>query len=399
MKNRQAAAILLAMVMATGTLAGCSSSGGSSTDTAAAEETTEETTDEETEETAEAEDSAADEAAGDETEEFIPDDFVQERAGVNEFDDYDDVIRYLEGNEGYAYIGLDGSSAMVLAVSDQLTDDNEATDVCLYAYNSDGKLTNVGNAFSVDASMPIRSDGSTLYVCGDTEYSEMKISEETGGLFYTRVIDMDKGTDGTVSFSGFVRENDDINESSEEIGVSTEEEFQALFTAIEDVEPIHFNKAEYDSYDAAVSSLKSGDGYAYLTIDGYDGEILAITDYIYQWDNGENASITAYLYEEKDGKAQFVASVLDGGTNYPIRVENGVLYATGHAKYGEMTIAQDESGRDCLTYTKYAAISYDADQNPVFETAGDVTVTTEDEFYALYDTVSDMAPVDFQTVD
>lgn len=411
MKKRQAAAALLTMAMIGTALAGCGSTDGASateSSEAAAEETAEDIG-AEAEEAADAEDTAAEDAAGEEEaeadgEEFMPADFIQERAGTNEFDDYEDILRYLEGDEGYAYISIDGSTAYVLAVSDELYawDDNTnaAMGVSLYAYDADGKLTNAGTAYSNGTAYPIRCNDGTLYVCGSHEYGEMKISEETGGLFYTKLIDVSYADDGTESFSGFVRENGDINEYSEDIGVTTWDEFQALFTAIDDVEPISFYKAEYDSYDAVIAGLKPGDAYAYLQIDGYDGDILAVTDYTYQWDNGENAAITAYLYEEtEDGKAQLLASVLDGGTNYPIRCTDGVLYATGHAQYGEMTITKDDSGRDQLTYTRHAVISYDTDQKAAFETEGDVNVTTEDEFYALYDTVTDMAPVDFQIVE
>lgn len=400
MNNRRITAVMLTMVLAGGALAGCGSA--ASTDSAAeTTETADGAVEETAGDTAETTEAAEDAGTEEEDEMFMPSDFVQERAGTDEFDSYDEIIGYLEGEEGYAYVSVDGSAAYVLAVSDSLyTMDgaNVSGAVSLYGYNGEGKLVNVGNAYSGDEAYPIRDGDGTLYVCSETEYGEMKISADTNGLFYTKLIDAEYAEDGTASFSGFVRENDDINSSSEDIGITTEEEFKALFTAMEAAEPIHFWKAEYASYDEAIAGLQSGNGYAYLTIDGYDGEVLALTDFTYTWDNGENAAITAYLYVQNGEKAEFLATVLDGGTNYPIRVENGVLYATGHAEYGEMTITQDENGRNQLTYTKHAVLSYDTDQKATIEIEGDVSASTEDEFYALYDTVADMAPVDFQVV-
>ena len=152
MKKRQAAAALLTMAMIGTALAGCGSTDGASateSSEAAAEETAEDIG-AEAEEAADAEDTAAEDAAGEEEaeadgEEFMPADFIQERAGTNEFDDYEDILRYLEGDEGYAYISIDGSTAYVLAVSDELYawDDNTnaAMGVSLYAYDADGKLS------------------------------------------------------------------------------------------------------------------------------------------------------------------------------------------------------------------------------------------------------------------
>ncbi len=398
MNNRRLTAVMLTMVLAGGALAGCGSAAADS----AAEETTG-TTDAAAEETADDTAESAEAAENTETEAedetFIPSDFVQERAGMDTFDSYDEIIDYLEGDEGYAYLSLDGSAGYVLGISDSLytMDGAEVSgSISLYGYNSDGKLVNVGNAYASDEAYPLRNGNGILYVCNDIEYGETKISADTNGLFYTKLIDAEYAEDGSVSLSGFVREDDDINNSSEDIGISTEEEFKALYTAMDEVEPIHFRKAEYASYDEAIASLQSGNGYAYLTIDGYDGDVLAITDFTYTWDNGENASITAYLYVQDGDKAEYLGTVMDGGTNYPIRVENGVLYATGHAEYGEMVITQDDAGRNQLTYTKHAVLTYDADQKATVETEGDVSAATEDEFYALFDTVADMAPVNFQ---
>lgn len=404
--KKQVVIVLLTAMMAT-MLAGCGSS-ESAAPAAGTEETTEQAEAADTDAAEEAQDTQEAATEPSEAEEFdegfMPSDFIQEQAGVDTFDSYEDVLGYLNGeNQGFAYISLDGSTPYVLAVTDTLyaLDDTTmaASSVSLYAYNADGKLVNVGNAYSAGGEDdPVRCEDGTLYVCSADEYGEMKISQDTNGLFYTREISRYSETDGTVSFSGFVREDDDINSSSEDIGISTDEEFEALLTSGREKTPIRFWGAEYASYDDVIAQLPADYGYAYLTIDGYDGDVLAVTDFTYQWDNGENASLTAYLYVQNGDTVQYLGNVMTGGTGYPVRCANGILYNCNMVQYGEMKVEQKSDGKYGLTYTNRGTITNNADGTVEIETEGKLAGAEENEIRDKIAAMDGVAVVDFTVV-
>ncbi len=404
--KKQVVIVLLTAMMAT-MLAGCGSS-ESAAPAAGTEETTEQAEAADTDAAEEAQDTEEAATEPSEAEEFdegfMPSDFIQEQAGVDTFDSYEDVLGYLSGeNQGFAYISLDGSTPYVLAVTDTLyaLDDTTmaASSVSLYAYNADGKLVNVGNAYSAGGEEdPLRCEDGVLYVCSADEYGEMKISPDTNGLFYTKEISRYSETDGTVSFSGFVREDDDINSSSEDIGISTDEEFEALLTSGREKAPIRFWGAEYASYDDVIAQLSAAYGYAYLTIDGYDGDVLAVTDFTYQWDNGENASLTAYLYVQNGDTVQYLGNVMTGGTGDPIRCANGILYNCNMVQYGEMKVEQKSDGKYGLTYTNRGTITNNADGTVEIETEGKLAGAEEDEIRDKIAAMDGVAVVDFTVV-
>lgn len=380
--------LVLATVMAGSLLAACGSASTEETTTDTATEET--TTDESGAEEAVTEEAATDEADAD----FMPSDFIQERALKDSFDSYDEIISYLNGEtEGFAYIQLTGSTGYVLAVSDSVsTENNTADGAAFYAYNADNKLVNVGNAYG-----ELSCDDSTLYVCTDTEYGEMQINSETNGLTYTKCID--KTDDAESPYMGFVRETAE-GESSEDTGIETDEQFAALFDAIAGVPAVTFSRAAYASYDEIISQLSADEGYAYITLNGYDGDILATCTCTYE-DQGVNCAIDALLYAENNGKAELLASVQTGGTAYPVTVDGGILYYITPAQYAEADVATNADGKYQLNYIKYAAITYDAEGNASYITKGDIAaadITSEDDFYALFDGSEGKTPVNFTLV-
>ena len=403
--EKQIVTVLLA-AMTAASLAGCGST-ESASPAASTEETTEQSestvSDASTEDSQNATDDAAAQTTEDEEYEegFIPADFIQEQAGTDMFDSYDDVLGYLNGeNEGFAYISLDGSTPYVLAVTDTLyaLDDTTmaASGVSLYAYNDDGKLVNVGNAYSNGGEEdPIRCEDGILYASGPNEYGEMKISKDTIGLFYKKDISRYTDSDGTTSISGFIRENDDINSTPTDIEISTDEEFEEMLASGREKTPIRFWGAEYASYDDVIAQLPADYGYAYVTIDGYDGDVLAVTDFTYQWDNDENASLTAYLYVQNGDTVQYLGNVMTGGTGYPVRCANGILYNCNMVQYGEMKVEQNSDGKYGLTYTNRGTITNNADGTVEIETEGKLAGAEEDEIRDKIAAMDGVAVVDF----
>ncbi len=360
------------------------------TASSAAQETTQEATQE----------TAATQAATEGASDFIPADFIQEQANTDTFDSYNDIISCLSGeNEGFAYIQLTGSTAYVLAVSDHVSaTDGTATEASFYAYNGEDKLVNVGLAFG-DENHPLRCDDSTLYACTDTEYGEMQINADSNGLTYTRCIEKTQSGDSETSYSGFVREAAQ-KDSTEDNSIETEEQFTALFAGISEVPAISFTRAAYASYDEIIAGLHAGAGYAYINLNGYEGDILATCSSTYE-DNGVNCGTDAILYVENNGKAQLLASIQTGGTAYPVTVDGGILYYNTPRQYAEEDVTTDAQGRYLLNDVKYASVSYNDKGEASFETKGAISqsdISSEDDFHALYEESEGKTPVDFTVI-
>ncbi len=392
--------LMLAAVVTGSLLTGCGS--------ASTSETTKPEEEAATESAGEAAQESGGEAAAEtgedqepEDSDFIPADFIQERAGKDTFDSYDDVLSYLDGkNEGFAYLSLTGSTPYVLAVSDKVsTEDSTAVEADFYAFNDDGKLVQVGMAYG-DETHPLRSDDSTLYACTNTEYGEMQLNSDSHGLTYVKHVEKFQTGDGASSYSGFVREKAE-GDSVETHDVETDEQFAALFDAISDVPPIAFQRAAYSSYDEIISRLPSGAGYAYIRLNGYEGDVLAVSSSTYE-DNGIHCAIDAVLYAENNGRAELLASIQTGGTAYPVTVEDGILYYNRRDQFAQADVTKNADGKHQLHYIRFAAVSYSTDGKASFETKGDISaadITNEDDFYNLFTETEGKTPVDFTPVD
>ena len=104
----------------------------------------------------------------------------------------------------------------------------------------------------------------------------MQINSDSNGLTYVKHMEKFQESDGTYTYSGFSRETAE-GDSTEIEDVKTEEQFAALFDTLSDVPAITFTRATYASYDEIISGLPAGAGYAYITLNGYDGKILAVS--------------------------------------------------------------------------------------------------------------------------
>lgn len=252
--KRRNAALLLAAALVLSSVTACGKSAATEDTTAATEESTE-STEIGTEEAAEPDTEAAadttteEEAEVETSEAFIPDDFLQERAGVNTFASYDEIISYLTaGTEGYAYITVDGSDKELLVISDSLyqwdDDTMAAMSVSFYGYNTEGQIMNLGSYTSGGTGYPLYCANGILYLTSRYEYGEMKVSPETGGLYYIKSVSITYADDGTAAISGFEHTDEDIFGEIVDTTVTTEDEFFDLFTALNDLSPVNFQVAE-----------------------------------------------------------------------------------------------------------------------------------------------------------
>ena len=87
---------------------------------------------------------------------------------------------------------------------------------------------------------------------------------------------------------------------------------------------------EFDSYEDVISYLQEGQGYAYINVYGYDGEMLAVSELVFEADHS-SADMSLYMLE--NGKPYQVANVYGNGSAYPLRLEDGIIYSGDNHRY------------------------------------------------------------------
>lgn len=87
-------------------------------------------------------------------------------------------------------------------------------------------------------------------------------------------------------------------------------------------------KTAFSSYEELIGYLEKGQGYAYVTLEGYEGQALLVADQTYEFE-GSMAAMAASVYLEQNGTVRFSSAVGGQGTAYPIRWENGIVYTAG----------------------------------------------------------------------
>ena len=367
-----------------------------------------------TEQASEEESSAAaqtDAAEADEDETGTTDiygDFLQKRTQKTEFASFDEIIDSLRLGEGYAYIQVNGYDGDILAVTDFVYADRDGTYIStrasLYGEDQDGMISALAYPETGDTANPLYCDNGILYVCNLKQYGEMQFDDDGVLYFRKQVVVNDEA--GGATFSGYTMLS---RSESEDVNINSQEEFDELFEVLRNLTPITFTRVEYESYDAVIDHLQEGGCYAFLGVDGYDGELLAVSDDTLEYEfyglKG-TVAVSADIYAERDGKAEYVGMVATGGKNYPIRNSNGVLYIGNQAQYSEMKIRQNVDGRYELYDVRYAGIVYDEDGNASYEaydledTDSSVAEVTDDaSFQALFTALEVITPVGFWAQD
>ena len=109
-------------------------------------------------------------------------------------------------------------------------------------------------------------------------------------------------------------------------------------------------KTEFESYEEIISYLKKDQGYTKLKLKGYEGEVLAVTDYIYT-DKQTNCSIRASIYGKVGDVVKCLGNVDTNGTAYPLAIGEGALYACHSHLYQVYYVTPDGDGlmlKDCI---------------------------------------------------
>lgn len=87
---------------------------------------------------------------------------------------------------------------------------------------------------------------------------------------------------------------------------------------------------EFADYEDVISNLKEGQGYAYIKMYGSDDELLAVTDLVFEADHSAGSMS---LYHMNDGKALNMSCIGGNGSAYPLRLEDGIVYAGDNHTY------------------------------------------------------------------
>ena len=155
---------------------------------------------------------------GNSEDDFMPSSFVEENAGKERFDSYDELISFLKPGQGYAYIELTGYDGKILAVTEETFDDPDghkaSSDAAVYA-EINGEVKNIGNAFCSGTAYPLRCDGSLLYTGGDNEYGSYFVTGDGDGLMMKDSITEESDEDGKASYFGFTRETNDFDDTKD----------------------------------------------------------------------------------------------------------------------------------------------------------------------------------------
>lgn len=85
-------------------------------------------------------------------------------------------------------------------------------------------------------------------------------------------------------------------------------------------------KNYFTSYDEVLSYLKTGNGYAYFELEGYDGKLLAVAEKIYDDKEGHKVASEATFYGDFNGTVKFVGNAFSGGEAYPLKCDKTAVY-------------------------------------------------------------------------
>ena len=89
-------------------------------------------------------------------------------------------------------------------------------------------------------------------------------------------------------------------------------------------------KTEFTDYEDVIANLKDGQGYAYIQVYGYDGDVLAVSDSVFLADH---SAADATLYAMQDGKPKSLGIVAGNGSAYPLRIADGIIYSGDNHNY------------------------------------------------------------------
>ncbi len=153
-----------------------------------------------------------------EEEGFIPSTFVEANSGKDSFESYDELISLLNKGEGYAYIKLKGYEGELLAVTDNILEDeqgNKITDSASIYGDTGEKVVNFGNVFGNGKEYPVRCDGELIYCAGEGMYESDFVTGSGDGIMVKDYIAESTDENGEIAYFGFLRDTNSFDEEKE----------------------------------------------------------------------------------------------------------------------------------------------------------------------------------------
>lgn len=178
--------------------------------------------------------------------------FLEERTGAEGWNSLDEIVEQLQPGEAYAYITVAGHDEEVLAVTDatyEWDQDNSAVaiDMDIYGkcgYIEDQGYIHLGSIHTGGTGNPIRlSEDGIISANNNRSFREAQINDQDL-LVYSTDISIEYDTDGNATVTGYKSADGSLDNFTEDIGASTEEEFYALFDGVEDIPLVNFTVVE-----------------------------------------------------------------------------------------------------------------------------------------------------------
>lgn len=142
--------------------------------------------------------------------EIIPANFLEEAYEVDGFESYDEILSKLGDGNGYAYLKLEGSDEVLMAVAEKLYEIDGgfivATGCSIYA-KKDGKAECIGNVECNDDIYPVRVKDGLLYNAGEDQINSFFLTEDGYGLMTKDTITRIRNDDGGYDYKGILRED------------------------------------------------------------------------------------------------------------------------------------------------------------------------------------------------
>lgn len=168
--------------------------------------------------------------------------FVEEQAGKNSFDSYEDVIANLTSGQGYAYIDVYGHDGKVLIVTDELYDYAEGVKAAMVGtvyVENDGEVTYATVLASDGTARPIALKDGILFEANQHNVAGYFFTPEGDAIMVKFSVFEEYNEEGTAAYSGFVRETNSFEEENEN-WISSEADYMACYEEYNAASPIEF---------------------------------------------------------------------------------------------------------------------------------------------------------------
>ena len=165
----------------------------------------------------------------------------------------------------------------------------------------------------------------------------MRQKNDAGYVDQITWYDIEVGISYSLSVAAADLDGFDIQAVAEQM-YSEEAEAEEASGMYEDFLQQQTGKTSFESYDEIISALKAGQGYAYIKLQGSDEDVLAVTDLVFEADH---SAYEISLYSKSEGKIKSMGLVTGNGSAYPLRLEDGIIYAGDNHSYETYFLSQE----------------------------------------------------------